>query len=125
MTKNNNKVIFMKEKIEQKKHFLEQNKPTVDLKTSCVFKMFGVTYNLHIMNEFELQVLFSWLRDLNNPSLKLECFTVQDWMTDIMAISLINDYYNQLHELKSFEQRFETAALNNDEKELEELFKII
>lgn len=125
MTENNNKVIFIKEKIEQKKRFLEQNKPSVDLKTSCIFKMFGVTYNLHTMSEFELQVLFSWLRNLNNPSSKLDEFTIQDWMTDIMTISVVNDYYKQLSELKSIEQRFETAVLNNDEKELEESFKII
>ena len=125
MIENNNKVIFIKEKIEKKKCFLEKNKPLVDLKTNCIFKMFGLTYNLHTMNDFELQILFSWLRDLNSPSLKLENFSVQDWMTDIMTISVINDYYNQLYELKSFEQRLETAILNNDEKELEELFKII
>lgn len=126
MNKNDKKVMQLKDKLEKRKFELK-NKPVFNPKTNCIFTMFGQKYNLHVMNGFELSMIFSWLKNLNNENMLLEGFEVKDWMTDIMNIMVKNDYINQENEIKKLEKRLDNL-ISDDAKteiEIEKLSKII
>lgn len=127
MNKNDERIIDLRNKLEEKREWLKNNKPQIKLNTNCIFTMFGLTYNLHVMNEFELEILYSWLLGLDNDKLILNGYEVKSWLEDIKTILIKQDYYKQASDIDKISKRLE-QLMSNDckvEIELDELSKLI
>lgn len=126
MNKNDKKIFELKEKLENKKKALGK-KPEFSLKTNCMFTMFGNNYNIHTMNSFELNMMFNWLKQLNNPELKMGDFFVKDYMTDILNTMVKLDYSLQMLNIKKLEQNLDAliSAETKTSIEIDKLSELI
>ena len=121
MTSNDKKIFNLKEKLEIKKKALGK-KPNVALKTNCVFTLFGNTYNLHVMNEFELSMVLNMFSGLNKE-MKVGNFTVNDYIFDIQNKLALLDYNNCLASIKSMESKL-NALISSETKTSIEIDKL-
>lgn len=126
MTDNDKKIFELKKKLNDKKAALGK-KPNVSYKTNCIFTMFGNTYNLHTMNEFELTVILSWISPLSRDMKMNSNFTVRDYISDISSKFILLDYNSCLASIKSMESKLD-ALISSETKttiEIEKLEKLI
>lgn len=117
MTSNDKKIFALKEKLEIKKKALGK-KPNIALKTNCMFTLFGNTYNLHIMNEFELSVALNMFSNLNKE-MKVSNFTVKDYIDDIQGKLTLFDYNNCLTSIKNLESKLDDLVSSETKTSIE------
>lgn len=122
MNKNDEKIFKLKEKLEERKKNLGE-KPSNHFITNCMFTMFGITYNLHTMNTFGLNMIFSWLKGLDNPELVLGNYKVKDYLTDILNKMVILDYNKNLADIKELESKLD-ALISAETKTSIEIDKL-
>jgi hypothetical protein len=106
MNENDKKIFELKEKLKERKELLGE-KPISKLRTNCNISMFGTMLNIHAMNEFELNILFSWLKQLNNPELKIGEYKIKDFLSDILDKIVSMDYQKQISEIKKLESQLD------------------
>lgn len=126
MNANDKKIFDLKKKLEQKKKALGK-KPVIQFKTNCAFTLFGVCCNLHTMDEFELEMLFVWLKNLNPEITIHNNFKVCDYISDIKGKLAVLDYNKCIENIKDMESKLD-ALISSETKtsiEIEKLEKLI
>lgn len=116
MNKNDDRILKLKEQIEEKKKELKNNCVKFAPQTNCVLILDGKTYNLNVCNKEELTLLMIKLHtyemsanDLDISSLVISGFNIEWWFLDIK------------NKLKVLEIKEETEKLKSNEKLLEQL----
>lgn len=122
MNNNDKKIFDLKKKLEQKKNALGK-KPVIQFKTNCAFSLFGVCYNLHTMDEFELEMLSGWLKNLNPEIAINNNFKVGDYIFDITGKLVLLDYNKQYGEIMSLESKLD-ALISAETKTSIEIDKL-
>lgn len=116
---NDNRILKLKEILNKKKELVKE-KPTSSFKTNCMFTMFGTTYNLHTMNSFELNMMLSWLKSINNPEMVIENnYKIKDYLTDIVDKLVLIDYNNTICEIKKLESKLDSLISQEKKTSLE------
>lgn len=118
MNSNDKKIFDLKKKLEQKKNALG-NKPVIQFKTNCAFTLFGICYNLHTMDEFELEMLSGWLKNLNPEIFVNNNFKVGDYISDITGKLTLLDYNKHLGNIKLMEKRLDDLISSETKTSIE------
>lgn len=118
MNSNDKKIFDLKKKLEQKKNALG-NKPVIQFKTNCAFTLFGICYNLHTMDEFELEMLSGWLKNLNPEIFINNNFKVGDYISDITGKLVLLDYNKHLGNIKLMEKRLDDLISSETKTSIE------
>lgn len=118
MNNNDKKIFELKKKLERKKIDLGK-KPVVQFKTNCIFSLFGVNYNLHAMNEFELGILMGWLKNLNPETKMNSNFTVDDYVFDISGKMILIDYNRKIKEINNLESKLDDLISSETKTSIE------
>lgn len=116
MSKNDDRILKLREQIEKKKKELKNNCVKFTPQTNCVLTLDGKTYNLNVCNKEELTLLMIKLHtyemsanDLDISSLVISGFNIEWWILDIK------------NKLKVLEIKEETEKLKSNEELLEQL----
>lgn len=121
MNDNDKKIFDLKEKLQAKKKNLGK-KPDIKFKTNCIFTLFGNTYNLHILNEFELNMLVSWFKGIGHK-IQINGYTVEDYLMDIKNKLIMMDYNKSLNNIKEMESKLD-ALISSETKTSIEIDKL-
>lgn len=121
MNDNDKKIFNLKEKLEEKKKNLGK-KPDIKFKTNCIFTLFGNTYNLHVMNEFELNMVASWFKGID-PKIQINGYKVEDYLKDTINKLIAMDYNKYLNNIKEMESKLD-ALISSETKTSIEIDKL-
>lgn len=123
-TKNDERVLQLKQIIDKKKTELKGSKKFTPL-TNCVLDLEGQKYNLNVLQFDDLQLLFVRLnmylmsaKDLG-ISLKVSGYNIAEWITDIRCKIEIFEYKNKEAELKALESKLDKMLSDEKKTELE------
>lgn len=132
MSKNDDKILVLKKKIEEMKTDLKENKPVFKPITNCMLEFHGCEYNIHAMTPFELKRLLVMIHTevlacedlklgdyygkvMSDYTLMYGNFTAVEWMQDIREKITVLDYRNKELGLKTAEKQLE-RLLSEDKK---------
>ncbi len=126
MSKNDDKILKLKEQIAAKKAELGKGKRFSPI-TSCSIDLDGVRYNLHAAGRDQLIFLLCKLEALNFAAENLgytgECmvsgFATVDWITDVQAKLAILDQKAETDKLKTMEAALDKLLSEDKKTELE------
>lgn len=123
-TKNDERVLQLKEIIEKKKLELRGVKKFTPM-TNCVLDLDGQKYNLNVLQLSDLQILIVRLnmylisaKDLG-IDLEISGYNIAEWITDIKCKIEIFDYKKKETELKSLETKLDKMLSDEKKTELE------
>lgn len=122
MSKNDERILQLKEIIDKKKAELKSIKRFTPL-TNCVLDLDGQKYNLNVLQLNDLQLLLVRLnmylisaKDLH-INLEIAGYNIAEWVTDIKSKIEIFEYKKKESELKSLETKL--GKMLSDEKKTE------
>lgn len=126
MSKNDDKILKLKEQIAAKKAELGKSKRFSPV-TSCSIELDGVRYNLHAAGRDQLIFLLCKLEALNvaaeNLGYEGECmvsgFSTVDWITDVQTKLAVFDQKAETEKLKSMEATLDKLLSEDKKTELE------
>ena len=126
MSKNDDKILLLKKKIEEKKTELGKVKRFAPI-TSCSLEMDGARYNLHAASREQLILLACKLQALYMAADEIgyadECvisgFHVREWGSDIKARLDILDRKKTESELRAMESKLDKLLSEDKKTELE------
>lgn len=123
-TKNDERVLQLKEIIEKKKLELKDVKKFIPL-TNCVLDLDGQKYNLNVLQLSDLQILLVRLnmylisaKDLG-INLEISGYNIAEWITDIKCKIEIFEYKKKETELKALEVKLDKMLSDEKKTELE------
>ena len=123
-TKNDERVLQLKQVIDKKKSELKGIKKFMSL-TNCVLDLEGQKYNLNVLQFDDLQLLFVRLnmylmsaKDLE-ISLEISGYNIAEWITDIKCKIEIFEYKKKEAELKALEAKLDKMLSDEKKTELE------
>ena len=123
-TKNDERVLQLKEIIEKKKLELKGIKKFTPL-TNCVLDLDGQKYNLNVLQLSDLQILLVRLnmylisaKDLR-INLEISGYNIAEWITDIKCKIEIFEYKKKETELKALEAKLDKMLSDEKKTELE------
>lgn len=123
-TKNDERVLQLKEIIEKKKLELKSAKKFIPL-TNCVIDLEGQKYNLNVLQLNDLQILLVRLnmyrisaKDLG-IDLEISGYNIAEWVTDINCKIEIFEYKKKETELKGLEAKLDKMLSDEKKTELE------
>lgn len=123
-TKNDERVLQLKQVIDKKKSELKLSKKFTPL-TNCVLDLDGQKYNLNVLQYDDLQLLLVRLnmysmsaKDLE-ISLEVSGYNIAEWITDIRCKIEIFEYKKKETELKSLEAKLDKMLSDEKKTELE------
>lgn len=126
MSKNDDKILFLKQKIEEKKK--QMGKATrFSPTTSCSIELDGQRYNLHAASKDQLIFLACKIQALSHAAEQLgynkECmisgFPTVEWRADIMARLELLDRKDEEAKLKAMEAQLDKLLSEDKKTELE------
>ncbi len=124
MSKNDERVLQLKEIISKKKEELKSFKRFAPL-TNCVLDLEGQKYNLNVLQLNDLQLLLVRLnmylisaKDLN-IELEIAGYNISDWITDIKSKIEILEFKKKESELKTLELKLDRMLSDEKRTELE------
>lgn len=123
-TKNDERVLQLKQVIDKKKSELKGSKKFVPL-TNCVLDLEGQKYNLNILQLDDLQLLLvrlnMYLMSAKDLGINLEIsgYNIAEWITDIRCKIEIFEYKKKEAELKTLEAKLDKMLSNEKKTELE------
>ena len=124
MSKNDERVLQLKEIIEKKKLELKNTKKFTPL-TNCVIDLEGKKYNLNVLQLNDLQILLVRLnmylisaKDLR-INLEISGYNIAEWITDIKCKIEIFEYKKKETELKTLEAKLDKMLSDEKKTELE------
>lgn len=124
MSKNDERVLQLKEIIEKKKLELKCVKKFTPF-TNCVLDLEGQKYNLNVLQLNDLQILLVRLnmyvisaKDLG-INLEISGYNVAEWITDIKCKIEIFEYKKKEGELKALEAKLDKMLSDEKKTELE------
>lgn len=123
-TKNDERVLHLKQVIDKKKSELKGSKKFTPL-TNCVLDLEGQKYNLNVLQFDDLQLLLVRLnmylmsvKDLG-ISLEISGYNVAEWITDIKCKIEIFEYKKKEEELRALEDKLDKMLSDEKKTELE------
>lgn len=123
-TKNDERVLQLKEIIEKKKLELKGVKKFTPL-TNCVLDLEGQKYNLNVLQLNDLQILLVRLnmyvisaKDLD-INLDISGYNIAEWITDIKCKIEVFEYKKKETELKGLEAKLDKMLSDEKKTELE------
>ena len=124
MSKNDERVLQLKEIIEKKKLELKGAKKFTPL-TNCVLDLEGQKYNLNVLQLNDLQILLVRLnmyrisaKDLE-INLEISGYNIAEWIADIKCKIEIFEYKKKESELKVLEAKLDKMLSDEKKTELE------
>lgn len=124
VTKNDERVLRLKQVIAKKKSELKSSKKFVPL-TNCVLDLEGQKYNLNVLHLDDLQLLLVRLnmylmsaKDLD-INLEISGCNIAEWITDIRCKIEIFEYKKKEAELKTLEAKLDKMLSDEKKTELE------
>lgn len=124
VTKNDERVLQLKQVIAKKKSELKSSKKFVPL-TNCVLDLEGQKYNLNVLQLDDLQLLLVRLnmylmsaKDLD-INLEISGCNIAEWITDIRCKIEIFEYKKKEAELKTLEAKLDKMLSDEKKTELE------
>lgn len=126
MSKNDDRILQLKKKIEDKEKTLLSQKKKFIPETTCQIELHGIKYNLHTCKEetleFLLIVLNSYKISAENLNIKMSDFSgfgIDKWMSDIQCklnMLKVKREEKELHDMKS---KLDTLLSEDKKTELE------
>lgn len=126
MSKNDDQILMLKQRIEVKKKEIGQTRRFSPL-TSCSIEMDGARYNLHSADRSALILLLCKLHNLDTAAEKLgyseQCmisgFSTSSWISDIQEKLEIMAQKGELEKLKAMEANLDKLLSDDKKTELE------
>lgn len=125
MSKNDERVLQLKEIIEKKKLELKGVKKFTPI-TNCILDLEGQKYNLNVLQLNDLQILLvrlnMYLISANDLGIDLEevsGYNIAEWITDIKCKIEIFKYKKKEAELKALEAKLDKMLSDEKKTELE------
>lgn len=128
MTTNHDSLVLeLHNEIEKREKEIKKNQDFIPA-TNCSMKLFGETYNFHVLSVAELYVLHSLLNGIEEDArnkVKIGQFTMTQYMKDIRQFIIKKETVALAEELKQKKQRLENLLSADAKKraELEEIQK--
>ena len=123
-TKNDERVLQLKEIIDKKKLELKSVKKFVPL-TNCILDLEGQNYNLNVLQFDDLQLLLVRLnmylisaKDLG-INLEISGYNISEWITDIKYKIEIFEFKRKATELKGLEAKLDKLLSEEKKTEME------
>lgn len=124
MSKNDERVLQLKQVIDKKKSELKNSKKFTPI-TNCVLDLEGQKYNLNVIQFDYLQLLLVRLnmylmsaKDLG-VSLEISGYNIEEWITDIKCKIEVVEYKKKETELKALEVKLDKMLSDEKKTELE------
>lgn len=124
MSKNDERVLQLKQVIDTKKSELKNSKKFTPI-TNCVLDLEGQKYNLNVIQFDYLQLLLVRLnmylmsaKDLG-VSLEISGYNIEEWITDIKCKIEVFEYKKKETELKALEAKLDKMLSDEKKTELE------
>lgn len=124
MSKNDERVLQLKEIIDKKKAELKTTKRFAPL-TNCVLDLEGQKYNLNVLHLNDLRLLLVRLnmylissKDLN-INLEFAGYNIVEWITDIKSKIEVFEHKKKESELKALEAKLDKMLSDEKKTELE------
>lgn len=124
MSKNDERVLQLKQVIDKKKSELKNSKKFTPI-TNCVLDLEGQKYNLNVIQFDYLQLLLVRLnmylmsaKDLG-VSLEISGYNIEEWITDIKCKIEVFEYKKKETELKALEVKLDKMLSDEKKTELE------
>ena len=125
MSKNDDRILELKEKIEKKKLELSDKNTRFVPVTNCIMELDGETNNLHTCDAGKLALLLVKLslykKEADNLGIKLMIsgYEVDDWLTDIKNKIEVMETRLEMNNLKAMEGKLDKLLSEDKKTELE------
>lgn len=122
--KNDEKILLLKKQIEEKKAKIEKNKRFNPI-TNCVLTFKGQTYNLNVLTQDELKLLYIELDLVHDKmreidwNLSLSGYPIVAWLEDIKDKLSVLQIRDEMTKLKQMEQKLSDLLSDGKKIELE------
>ena len=126
MNKNDERILELKEQINEKKKLISEKKVRFIPETNCILNIDGMTINLNVCPDDTLLLLLirlnSYLmsaRDLDVTDFKISGYSVTSWIKDIESKLDVSNLRNEGANLKKMENKLNMLLSNDKKTELE------
>lgn len=125
MSKNDDRILELKEKIEKKKQELSDKNTRFVPVTNCIIELDGVTNNLHICDADKLALLLVKLSLYKKEAENLDInfvvsgYSIDDWITDIKNKFEVTKTKAEIYNLKAMESKLDELLSEDKKTELE------
>ena len=126
MSKNDDRILELKKQVEDKKKELASKKTRFVPITNCILEMDGMTFNLNVLSESALILL--WIRlntyrmsaaDLGLHKFEISGYDLEDWITDVKARLEVIATKREENNLKAMETKLDKLLSEDKKTELE------
>lgn len=125
MSKNDDRILELKEKIEEKKQELSGKNTRFVPVTNCIIELDGMTNNLHTCDSDKLALLLVKLNLYKKEAENLDIdfvisgYSIDDWITDIKNKFYITKTKAEIYNLKTMESKLDELLSEDKKAELE------
>lgn len=97
-------------------------------KTTCILTLYGVTYNIHQLDDASLRLLAILLESLihaeprvfpDDPEVIVSGFTLRDWQDDVVSKAEVNKYRADQEKIKRYKGKLKDMLSAEKKTELE------
>ena len=127
-TKNDERILILKEQIEDKKKELGKQ-PRFSPITTCLFDREGCRVNIHTLTSvkdinamlvfFNTYVMSAKDLDIDCTEVELDGFSVLDWMEDLKSKKAVVEYAAKKEQLTALEKKLDKLLSDDKKTELE------
>ena len=126
-TKNDERIIKLKEIIEKKREELNNMHSRFSPKTNCILQLDGETYNLNVSTQNLAYLLIkinaliqsAELLNMSAEEVTLSGFSLADWFDDIKSKKDSIDYRDKKRELTTIENKLNSLLSSDKQTELQ------
>ena len=126
-TKNDERIIKLKEIIEKKREELNNMQSRFSPKTNCILQLDGETYNLNVSTQNLAYLLIkinaliqsAELLNMSAEEVTLSGFSLADWFDDIKSKKDSIDYRDKKRELTTIENKLNSLLSSDKQTELQ------
>lgn len=126
MSKNDDRILELKKKIEEKKQALAEKKVRFVPETNCILNMNNLTFNLNVCSDDTLLLLLIRLnayrmsaKDLDLEGFEISGYDVSLWMKDIQSKLDVSNLKKEESDLKKMEAKLDKLLSDDKKTELE------
>ena len=125
MSKNDDRILELKEKIEEKKQELSGKNTRFVPVTNCIIELDGMTNNLHTCDSDKLALLLVKLNLYKKEAENLDIdfvisgYSIDDWITDLKNKFDIIKTKAEIYNLKTMESKLDELLSEDKKTELE------
>lgn len=127
--KNDERIMQLKQKIEDKRNELAEHSSRFVPITNCLLILDKITYNLHLESSemllIKLNMIAMSAKDLNidTSQLIISGYSLNDWITDVKHNLEVQKYKREKNDLNALEKKL-TALLSEDKQTELEIDKL-